>query len=142
MILKRKPFVARVKELFGSWQQGLIDAGILEDGTRITTRGIQCVAKDSHVCYSLGEKTIDEFLFAQGIKHEKEVSYPESRYRADFVVSDMFIEYFGLAGDPDHDKKMKEKKKLCKRNGITLISIYPRDLVNVNRLRKKLELLL
>lgn len=138
-ILRRKPTPKRVKELFGSWLRALIEASVLEDGTRKTSRGTQCIAKDNHVCFSIAEKTIDDFLFAHGIKHEKEAAYPDSGYRTDFVVNRVYIEYFGLIGDPDYDLKIKEKKMLCKRNGITLISIYPGDLVNVKKLKKKLE---
>ena len=68
-VLKRKPTVGRMKELFGSWLKALIEAGVLEDGTRRTSRGTQCLAKDGHVCLSLGEKTIDDFLYTHGIPH-------------------------------------------------------------------------
>ena len=141
-LLKTKPAVSRVKALFGSWFKALIEAGVLENGTRKTSRGIQCVAKDGHVCLSLGEKTIDDFLYAHGIPHEKEPRYPEGNYRADFRVGSTFIEYFGLAGDPDYDTKIREKTRLCKKWGITLIAVYPRDLVSRTRLEKKLSALI
>ena len=137
-VLKRKPTVDRVKELSGSWLKALIEAGILEDGTRRTGRGTQCLAKDGHVCLSLGEKTIDDFLYARGIPHEKEPHYPEGNLRADFLVNGVFIEYFGLKGDPDYDARMRSKQRLCKRQGIRLISVYPSDLVSSKRLETKL----
>lgn len=137
-VLGRKPSVHRVKELFGSWLGALIEAGILEDGTRRTARGTQCIAKDGHVCLSLGEKTIDDLLHAHGILHEKEPHYPESNYRADFAVGDVFIEFFGLTGNPDYDAKTKLKKSLCRKHGIKLISIYPGDLVSSKKLERKL----
>ena len=138
ILLKNKPTPKRVKELFGSWLQALIDAGVLEDDLRRTSRGIQCIAKDGHICLSLGEKTIDDFMFKNEIPHEKEPQYPEGKYRADFVVSGVFIEYFGLVGDPIYDKKIKIKQQMCKRYDIKLISIYPSDLVSINKLKKKL----
>ena len=53
--LKRKPALRRVKELFGSWFKALIDAELLEDGARRTSLGTQCLARDGHMCFSLGE---------------------------------------------------------------------------------------
>ncbi len=123
---------------FNSWLAALIDAGVLEDGTRKTSRGIQTLAKDRHVCLSLGEKTIDDFLFDRGIPHEKEPRYPIGNFRADFLVNGIFIEYFGLAGNPDYDAKIKKKMKICLDFGISLISIYPSDLISDKKLQKKL----
>jgi hypothetical protein len=133
-ILKRKPTINRVKELFGSWLNALIQAGILEDGTRRTSRGTQCLAKDGHLCLSLGEKTIDDLLYSHRIAHEKEPHYPEGNFRADFLVEDIFIEYFGLKGNPEYDAKTKLKQRICRRHGIRLISIYPSDLVSIKKL--------
>lgn len=140
-LLRVKPSVRRVKSLFGSWLNALIQAGVLEDGTRKTSRGIQSIAKDGHVCLSLGEKTIDDFLYARGVHHEKEPRYPEGNYRGDFKVDSAFIEYFGLAGNPEYDAKIKEKIRLCKKHRITLIAIYPQDLISRKKLESKLSVL-
>jgi len=137
-LLKKKPNVRRVEELFGSWLKALVEAGVLEHGTRRTSRGTQCLAKDGHVCLSLGEKTIDDFLHSRGIAHEKEPHYPEGNFRGDFLVDGVFIEYFGLKGNPDYDAKTRLKQGICKKHGIRLISIYPSDLVSLKKLSKKL----
>jgi hypothetical protein len=141
-LLKEKPTAKRVKSAFGSWFNALIQAGVLEDGTRKTSRGIQSIARDGHVCLSLGEKTIDDYLHFHGIYHEKEPRYPEGNYRGDFKVGDAFIEYFGLTGDPEYDAKTKEKIRLCKKHNITLIAIYPEDLVSQKKLEDKLSILI
>lgn len=141
-VLERKPTIRRVKSLFGSWLNALIEAGVVEDGKRKTTRGTQCIAKDGHVCLSLGEKTIDDFLYQHHIDHEKEPSYPEGNYRADFRVGNTLIEYFGLSGDTEYDKKTAEKISICKRNSIQLIAIYPTDLSGGNSLKSKLRQIL
>ncbi|MBC7876546.1 MAG: hypothetical protein H7Y59_05180 [Anaerolineales bacterium] len=138
-LLKNKPTTVRVKLVFGSWLNALIQAGILEDGTRKNSRGIQSIAKDGHMCLSLGEKTIDEYLYAHGIDHEKEPRYPEGNYRGDFKVGTTFIEYFGLTGNPDYDAKTNEKIRLCKKHNITLIAIYPQDLVSQQKLENLLS---
>lgn len=141
LVLHNKPSTKRIKKVFGSWLNALIKANILEDGTRKTARGTQTIAKDGHLCLSLGEKTIDDYLVSKGIKHKKEPHYPEGNYRADFLVDDIFIEYFGLKGDVEYDKKILLKQKLCKKHHIQLISIYPEDLMSLNKLEKKCSIL-
>ncbi len=136
--LKSKPAQRRVKDLFGSWFKALIAADLLEEGARRTSLGTQCLARDGHMCFSLGEKTIDDLLFALGIPHEREPFYPEGNYRADFLVNGAFIEYFGLAGDGEYDAKAKMKKQLCEAHGIRLVSILPRDLVSSKKLESTL----
>ena len=59
-ILLKKPSPYRIKVVFKNWLAALIAAGVLEGGARRTSRGTQCLAKDGHVCLSLGEKTIDD----------------------------------------------------------------------------------
>lgn len=135
-----KPTIRRVKEIFGSWLNALIQSNIL-DSARKTSRGIQCIAQDGHLCLSLGEKTIDDYLFMHGIAHQKEPKYPEGNYRGDFLCGKVVIEFFGLQGNSDYDLKTKEKINICKRHSITLIAIYPQDLVNQNKLERILSTL-
>lgn len=138
-VLRRKPSVQRVKELFGSWLQALIESQILNDDARRMGLGVQCLAKDGHVCLSLGEKTIDDYLHKHGIFHEKEPAYPEGSYRADFAVSGAFIEYLGLKGKPEYDRKTEEKQRICRRHGMRLILISPRDLVSLDKVEIRLQ---
>ena len=137
-VLKRRPTVERVKELFGSWFEALIEAGVLESGTQRMGRGIRCIAKDGHVCLSLGEKVVDDVLYTFGIPHDKEPRYPEGNFRADFAVGGVFIEYFGLAGNTDYDARRELKERICKEHGIRLIAIYPGDVANSRKLETKL----
>jgi hypothetical protein len=141
-LLKTKPSESRVKMVFGSWLNALIQAGVLEDGTRKTSRGIQSIAKDGHVCLSLGERTIDDYFHSHGIRHEKEPRYPEGNFRGDFKVGAVFIEYFGLNGNLDYDAKTREKIYLCNKHNIKLIAIYPEDLIDRKRLENKLGVLI
>jgi hypothetical protein len=129
----------RVKEVFGSWLKALIEAGVLVNGTRETPRGIHTIALDGHTCLSLGEKTICDYLHRRGITHYREPKYPEGNYRADFLVGDVFIEYFGLAGDSAYDVRAREKMRLCQTHGIKLIALYPKDLITTAKLEKLLS---
>ncbi|MCQ3932663.1 MAG: hypothetical protein DPW16_19615 [Chloroflexi bacterium] len=137
-ILREKPSTECVKHHFKSWFEALIAAGVLEEGTQKTSRGIRCLALDGHICFSLGEKTIDDLLFYEGIAHQKEVQYPEGHYRTDFLVDDTYVEYFGLAGNSEYDTKIRIKRAICKNHGIKLVEIYPRDLETIKKLRHKL----
>jgi hypothetical protein len=137
-LLRRKPSLSRVKAVYGSWLNALIHAGLLVDGTRPTSRGTQTIARDGHVCLSLGEKTIDDFLLANGIPHEKEPSYPKGSYRADFRIGEVLVEYFGLTGHASYDEKTREKMRICKECGIELIAIMPGDLAHQRKLEDKL----
>lgn len=138
-LAKRRPSAARVKSIFGTWLNALVQAGILQDGVRETARGTQALARDGHVCLSLGEKTIDDYLFKHGIPHSREPRYPGSDYRADFKVGMYLVEYFGLSGDSEYDQKAEVKRALAKEHGIELIELYPNDLLNEGRLARKLK---
>lgn len=137
-LLGKKPTTSHVKRLYKSWLQALIAAELLEDGTRKTSRGTACIAKDGHVCLSLAEKTIDDFLFAHKIAHRREPHYPNSNMRADFLVKGVYIEYFGLAGNPEYDEKIIAKQELAKLAGLRLVAIYPKDVISLSWLKKTL----
>ncbi len=70
LLLRRRPAVACVKRLYGSWLGALVASGVLASGTRVTSRGIHCLAIDGHACWSLSEKAIDDYLYAAGAIHE------------------------------------------------------------------------
>jgi len=137
-LLQLRPSTARVNELFNSWVHALQQADLIGEYVLRTTRGIHTIANDGHLCLSMGERTIDDFLYEHGIDHEKEPSYPESNYRADFKVGDTYIEYFGLVGDPEYEKRMDEKILICDANKIEMIALFPDDLRNEKRLIRKL----
>lgn len=141
-LFNEKPNEKSIKLLFGSWLNALVQANVLEDGTRKSGRGIQIISKDGHVCLSLGEKTIDDYLYKNGIIHQKEPRYPEGNYSGDFKIGDVLIEYFGLTGNPEYDAKTKEKIRLCQKHNITLIALYPADLVSQKKLEDKLSILI
>lgn len=137
-LLSERPSLQLIERHFGSWFAALVASGVLADGARQGTFGTECLAKDGHRCLSLAEKTIDDFLTAEGVAHQKEVPYPDGKYRADFGVPGALIEYFGLQGREDYALKTRTKIELCRSVGMRLIEIYPEDLVHDSKLRKKL----
>jgi len=141
-VLVRRPNRTLVKDVFGSWPMALIEAGVISEMARPTSRGHVCIALDGHTCRSMGERMIDDWLFLEGIDHQREKCYPGSSRRSDFYVKDYFIEYWGLSGDIDYDKKSIEKREFCAANGLKMVEINPDDLANLERLRRKLGVLL
>jgi hypothetical protein len=131
---------------FGNWMEALVQSGILANGYQVMSRGIRCIANDGHVCLSLGEKTIDDWMTAHGIPHEKEVPYPFDptynpidRSLMDWKVGDVFIEYAGMMIEPDYRKKMDWKIDLSAQKNFQLVILEPEDL---ECLEKKLGFLI
>lgn len=134
------------RKVFGSWNNAVLAAGLEPNRShenrmykRIITK-----AKDGHLCDSISEAIIDNWLNKNNISHERDASYPNTYHKADWVVSienkKMFIEYFGLANDsPRYDRAIKEKKKLCYKNKISLVAIYPQDIYPREFSEKKLK---
>jgi len=125
-------------ETFGSWLNALILSNVLEDGTRRTPRGIQCIALDGHTCLSLSEKAIDDWFTENHIPHVKEPRYPFhselnlSSMRADWKVKDVLMTPAGLMNEPDYASKMDAKLKLCREANLRLIILYPEDILNLD----------
>ncbi len=129
------PRPTEVKDLFPSWAHLLDKAGLLQGTFNAASRGRKTISSCGHLCLSLGERTICEFLNKNGIKHEREPHYPfngkynpNSKLRADFIISDTWIEFIGLKGNADYDNRTRNKIKLAKAEGIKLILVEPRQL--------------
>ena len=137
-LLDMPPYKVYLKR-FDSWLRALILAGVLEEGTQQTSRGIRCIAADGHECLSLAEKIVDDWLTDHNISHEKEPFYPyhvrlnPSGMRADWKVNDILIEYAGLMSEPEYAAKMETKKELAKEFGFSLIVIRPDDLLGLEQ---------
>ena len=140
--LKRVPAKRELKEIanictkiFGSWNNAVLAAGLQpnrSDSQRMYKR-TNTVALDGHLCDSISEVLIDNWFTKNKIFHKRNVLYPKTNYKADWVVlirnKKIFVEYFGLANDsPRYDRTIKEKKEFCHENKISLIAIYPQDL--------------
>jgi hypothetical protein len=117
----------------GRWLRVLQAAGIV-DGAWRPGRGTYCVANDGHPCRSLGERTIDDYLSANGIDHEPEPAYPGTALRADWRLADgTFVEYAGLLPDPDYRDRLIAKVDRAARAGIRVLVLSPDDLANLDR---------
>jgi hypothetical protein len=57
----------------------------------------------------------------------------------DWVVGNVFIEYFGLPNKKEYYKKMQIKRKLLKDNNIVLIELFRKDLQKLDEKLKNLS---
>ncbi len=114
----------------GSYLQALKDSGILPDGARRLIMGTLVEAEDGHICLSIPERDIDNWLYTANIAHRREPYYPNCGWRADWEVMGcehrIFIEYFGLVGKEEYDHRARSKLELAREHGIELIAIEPR----------------
>lgn len=138
---KKLPWYQTMRQACGSYEEGfggtawfklMVLAGVYPKGTKRTNYGIRVLAKDGHVCHSLGEKRIDDLLSEYAIEHQREPRYPTSRMRADWLVlgprGPFYVEYFGLTGNADYDAKTVLKLSLADATGIQLVAFFPGDL--------------
>ncbi len=129
--------------LFGSWNNAISEAGFVPNRSHNDRMYKRIIAKarDGHLCDSVSELLIDNWLHKHRINHQKEVSYPKGKFTADWSLSsNIFVEYFGLARDSRrYDEEIKKKQQICKDSKITLFEIYSKDLFPKNRLEEILS---
>lgn len=120
------------RKFFGTWNNAVEAAGF--DSNPVMCANKQ-LANDGHICDSLAEKIIDDYLFEKGISHERNCPYPEGDYTADFKIKNKYIEYFGLAGElTKYDELMEIKKEIAIKHKMNLLEIYPKNLYRKNGL--------
>lgn len=117
---------------FGSWNNALIAAG-LEPNRSLNQKMYKrrkCFAKDGHICNSVSELIIDNWLFKNQISHKKEIKYPVGKFKADWLIeNNVLVEYFGLAHDSKrYDEDISKKRLISKEAGIKLVEIYSKDI--------------
>lgn len=93
----------------------------------------QCI--DGHIVKSMGEQTIDNWLFRNKIFHAYEaplsIGKNKNPIKPDFKLinylgegKDVYLEYFGMEGDPNYDETTAYKIQAYKEQKITLICLY------------------
>jgi len=87
---------------------------------------------------SQGEKRIGDWLAKNAIAYEYDermIVAGDTRIRPDFYLPefDLYIEYWGM-DTPEYVENMRHKRILYKREGKKLISLYPKDLANLDEI--------
>ena len=134
------------RKLFGSWNNAVLAAGFTPNRSHDNRMYKRSNAKalDSHLCDSVSELLIDNWLYQNNIPHERDARYPGTHHKADWQIisknQKIFVEYFGLANDsPRYDRAVKEKKEICHKHKIKLIEIYHWDLYPKRQFEKKIR---
>jgi len=137
------------RRLFGSWNNAVLAAGFMPNRSHDNRMYKRTNAKalDGHLCDSISELLIDNWLTKNKIEHERNISYPDTNHKADWGINfkgkTIFVEYFGLAKDsPRYDKSIKKKKGICRKYKIKLVGVYPWDLYPKINLDTKLKIFL
>ena len=116
------PTGAAVIRLYGSWHNALIASGLVSDGLP-ASRGMRSISNDGHMCFSEGERTIDDWLHANGVPHEREPHYPNSKFRGDFLINGVFVEYYGLDNKNDYRMRMSRKQRAALDAEIRVVEV-------------------
>lgn len=123
------PWTETTNKIFGSWAHFLEEAGLLANRQR-GKGGHQSIATDGHLCLSMGERTICEFLHKNGIDHSREPLYPYDQdlnpnnlLRGDFLVGELIIEFAGMMSNTEYASRMRNKEKLAKKCGIPWLKL-------------------
>ncbi|MFW9855764.1 MAG: hypothetical protein ACFFFG_11915 [Candidatus Thorarchaeota archaeon] len=94
--------------------------------------GIPSPTRKGDIVRSRGEQIIADFLFKHQIPYEYEpqIALGEQRLHPDFYLlgADVYIEYWGVTGDPYYAKKKGQKLALYQQYSIAVISLYQTDL--------------
>lgn len=123
------PWTETIANLYESWAHFLEEVGLLSKRQR-GKGGHQSIASDGHLCLSMGERAICEFLTKNGLVHIKEPMYPideklnpNGLMRGDFEVNGLIIEFAGMMSNPDYALNIKNKSKLAKKFGIPWLKL-------------------
>lgn len=97
--------------------------------------------EDGHIVKSISEQVIDDWLCEQGIFHAYEAPLDigeEKPLKPDFCLrnylgkgEDVYIEYFGLQGQPKYDEHTAYKMGFYQKLKITVVCLYPKDSKNL-----------
>jgi len=134
------PSISTYNRNFGNFTNALKIAGLEVKHYLYGKKQTIYYSKNKDICCSIGELIITDFLVDNNITYIKDVEYNtlinDDRCRTkrfDWIINNNVpVEYFGLAGQKKYDIKTKNKLSICKDNDINLISIYQKDLANLN----------
>lgn len=92
----------------------------------------ECLTVKGEKVKSYAEKRVADFLTESKIKYdyEKSIILDGKTYLPDFYLRQfgIFVEYWGLVNFKRYKQRMNFKKKIYRKNGLKVISLYPDDL--------------
>ena len=101
-------------------------------------RGYKLKCADGHEVTSLGEAKVDEFLDAHRIQHWVHWRIQGPNILTDFYLPDfgLCIEYAGIQGHPEYDKRLAQKTQLYEKWNIPVVIITPETPLDVTLLQE------
>jgi hypothetical protein len=133
----RLPSIDIYYDRFGSFSNACYLAGLEPN---IGIYGTPCYSKNGDKCYSVAEQIITNYFIDNNIKYEKECEYykiiPNVRCGIvmDWYISHTIVEYFGMQKFENYRLKTKMKQKICKENNMKIISIFPEDMKDLDKI--------
>lgn len=155
IIVKCAVIIEKMKEKKRIWSNREL-TNHLEDGINYYLNGFdntinefyrkppKKISPDGHVVRSNSELIIDLWLNYHSIKHDYEsLIYKNKKIVivSDFYLPDYdcYIEYWGLEGDSEYEKRKFEKIKIYNDLNLRLISIYNKDLNNLDKILTEIK---
>ncbi|MFW5928188.1 MAG: hypothetical protein ACOC5D_02795 [Thermoplasmatota archaeon] len=98
-------------------------------------------ARDGHKVESNYEKRVDDALSKANITHTLHPNIPQSQYKADFKVGNVYVEVWGGEGSKDYDKQKEEKIEHYNNIGKyqDLVEISSEDCKSASSLNQKIK---
>jgi hypothetical protein len=140
-VKKEFPHHNASRNRFSSWNKAIKAAGFKPNPVLFAKKH---KAKDGHMCDSLSERIVNDWLSDNNLEHKINVPYPGNlQFTCDFVVDKYFIEFFGLEGElPKYTKTIKEKRRLAQEYNLNMIELKPEHILPKNQLDTVLNFLL
>jgi hypothetical protein len=100
--------------------------------------------KGSEMVRSLSEKYVADFLYTNKVEYEyeKHIVLEGNEIKPDFYLPTyyLYVEFWGMLGDPNYSKKVDWKFDIYQRHRINFIALNPDDLPDLrNRFPLKLQ---
>lgn len=100
----------------------------------------QIRTEDGHYVRSQAEARIDDWLYNHNIAHsyEEQINLGTAFIRCDFYLKglNIFIEYWGLMGNSEYERKRLEKLKIYKHHNLKLIELFRDDIDMLSEIMK------
>ena len=96
--------------------------------------------EDGHWVRSQAEARIDDWLFNHNLTHAYEYRIQKGNKfkKCDFYLPtyNLYIEYWGLIGNPEYDTSRKDKLQFYNNNQLKLVELFPRDIEMLSEVLK------
>jgi len=125
--------VTTVRDIFERPEQ--VEVFVVRPGLRATSEQPYFKTDDGHIVKSKSEVIIDNWLYHHNLVHAYERKVPVTEdLTCDFYVpvAQCYIEYWGLEGLEDYEKRREKKINIYQRYHLNLIGLKEKDIGRVD----------